>query len=255
MRRALGPGEASEPRTTAVAVDASEIGTMSSRRVDDVADKATRAVVDAGLSPAAVRVTFVEIDPVAVLRGVRVSIAADEAAVTDPDDPRGPLLASCTACSDAELAGLAIEAVLEAIELHEDALEAQRAAAEAATAVAPSPTEPEARPTPPPAAAPRRPLGALGGVGVAMLGVGVGAAVTGAVLASRPPAPYPGEPRVDVLRDLRPPGYAVLGVGAALLVTGAVLLVVDRRKARARRLAGAPWVGPGALGITLALPL
>jgi hypothetical protein len=228
---------------SSVVVDATEVGTISARKVDDVVEKATRAVTDAGLSPGTVRITFVEVDPVEVLRGVRVVLTHPSAPVTDPEgDPRGPLLASCTACSDAELAGLAIEAALEAIDRHRDALAAQRDAAEAARAAeasaavaasVPAPAEP------PPPTQPRRPLGPLGWSGVAGLGLGAAAVVTGAVLATRPPAPFPGERVVTELRDVRPPGYAVLGMGAALLITGAVLLVLDRRRARSTPLAKA----------------
>lgn len=244
---------------SSVAVDAAEVGTMSARKVDDVAAKATRAVSEAGLSPGAVRITFVEVDPVTVVRGVRVVLDHPEAPVVDPDgDPRGPVLASCTACSDAELAGLAIEAVLEAIERHRDALEARRAVAEAAreaeaaAAAAEKASEPAPAPAVPPAE-PRRTLGPLGWSGVAGLGLGTSAVITGAVLASRSPAPFPGERVVVTLRDVRPPGYAALGVGAALVITGAVLLVIDRRRAsRPAPHAGGPWIGSGTLGLVLA---
>lgn len=262
VARGLASAATSEPVRSSVAVDATEVGTLSAAKVDDVAAKATRAVSDAGLSPEAVCVTFVEIDPLEVLRGVRVVLSHPEAPVTDPaGDPRGPVLASCTACSDAELAGLAIEAVLEAIERHRDALEARRAAAEAARAAeaAAAAKASEPAPTPAPApdvppAEPRRALGPLGWSGVAGLGLGTAAVITGAVLASRPPAPFPGERVVITLRDVRPPGYAVLGVGAALLVTGAVLLVIDRRRARSPRLARRSWLAPGPHALALARP-
>ena len=262
MRSALvssvGPEVGADPEEgpVEVAVDASEVSTMPRRMVEDVAEKATQAIEHAGLPPRAVRLAFVEIDPVQVLRGARVRIDTEQAMVLDPEgDPRGPLLATCTACSDAELAGLGIEAVLEAIELHQDALEAAEAeaaeAAEAAAAAAPA-SEPEPAPAEPPDE-PRRRLGALGWVGIAGLGLGAGSLAAGGVLASRAPAPFPDEPRMDVLRDMRPPGYAMLAVGGALLVTGVVLLVVDRRRARrARQAATIPARGAsprlGALG-------
>jgi hypothetical protein len=242
-------GAAAEPAPSSVVVDATEVSTMSNRKVDDVVEKATRAVTDAGLSPSTVRVTFVEVDPVAVLRGVRVALVHPTAPVTDPDgDPRGPLLASCAACSDVELAGLAIEAVLEAIDRHRDAIAAQREAAAAArsaeSAAAVEASEP-ALAEPPRPHERRRALGPLGWSGVTGLGLGTVAVVTGAVLATRPPAPFPHERVVIELRDVRPAGYAVLGVGAALLVTGAVLLVVDRRRARSAPLAKTPGRAAG----------
>jgi len=260
MSRGAGATGSSEPMPARVVVDGTEVGTMSVRRLDDVAVKATRAVVDAGLPPDLVRITFVEIDPVEVLRGVRVKIDTPQASVADPEgDSRGRLLASCTACSDQELAGLAIEAMIGAIELHEDALEAQRVAeaeaARAAAAAAESASEP--RPPLPPVSLdhpPRRGPGPLGWSGVAVLGLGAGAMVTGAVLASRRPAPFPGELRVDELRDVRPAGYAVLGVAVALLVTGAVLLVVDGHRTRLGRVSRAPWLGPRTLGVAMTLP-
>jgi hypothetical protein len=227
---------------------------MPRRIVLDVAAKATRAMADAGLPPGAARLTFVEVDPMIVLRGVRVSLVTDAVNLEDPEgDPRGRLLASCTACSDAELAGLAIEAILEAIELHEDAVEARRVEADAAAAsAAPGPSAPE--PAPLPADEPRRRPGPLGWAGIGGLSLGVGAVVAGAVLASQPPMPYPGEPRMDVLRDLRPPGYAMLGLGGAFVVAGAVMLVVDRRRAHRKPVAHRPTLRPTPLGVAVTLP-
>lgn len=218
-----------------VEVDASELGTMPARMVADVAASASQAVADAGISKAEVRVTFVELDPMTVQRGVRVWLRTEDASVVDPEgDPRGRILASCTACSDAELAGLAIEAVIEATELHEDLVEARRAAAAApdpAPAQAPSPVAPVVDP---PRTKPGR-LGPLGGAAVALASLGAASMITGAILASRAPRPFPGELRMDELRDLRPAGYAVLGVAGALVITGVVMIVVERRQGRARR--------------------
>ena len=219
----------------AVEVDASELGTMPARMVAEVTASASQAVEDAGLPEAEVRVTFVEVDPMTVERGVRVWLRTDEATVLDPrGDPRGRLLTSCTACSDAELAGLAIEAVLEATELHEDLVDASRVAA-AAPAPAPAVVPP---PVTPPDDPPRRtpgPLRPLGWTGIAVAGLGASAMITGAVLASRAPRPFPGELRMDELRDLRPAGHAVLGVGATLVTTGVVMVVVERRRVRTRQ--------------------
>lgn len=242
-----------------VLVDADEVGTMPARMVADVTTNVTRALEDAGLGEASVRVTFVEIDPMTVQRGVRVSLVHGDVTVADPGaDPRGRLLASCNACSDVELAGLAIEAVLEAIERHHDALEAQRAEAEAARAAEAEAAAKESAVEPPPqpvtpASDTRRRFGPLGWSGVAVLGLGGAAVLTGTVLVSLPPLPPSRAWSYVYLRNYRPPGYVVLGVGAALLATGAVLLVVDRRRARPPRLAGAPWLAPGTVGLALTL--
>lgn len=218
----------------AVEVDASELGTMPARMVAEVTASASQAVEDAGLPKAEVRVTFVELDPMTVQRGVRVWLATDDATVLDPrGDPRGRLLAACTACSDAELAGLAIEAVIEATELHEDLVEASRTAAAAPTP-APAKAPPPVTPADPPQRAPG-PLRPVGWAGIAVASLGAGAMITGAVLASRAPRPFPGELRMDELRDLRPAGHAVLGVAATLVITGVVMVLVDRRQVRARQ--------------------
>lgn len=235
VERAVVEPASGAPAT--VAVDASEVGTMPARMVADVAAKATQALEDAGVPPGSVRLSFVEIDPMTVLRGVRVALVTDVLTLTDPDgDPRGPVLASCTACSDAELAGVAIEAVLEAIERHEDAQQAQRG--EPAPEPAPVTALPPEPAPPPPSDVPRRRLGPLGVSGVVALSLGAGSIVGGAVLAVREPAPFPNEPRMDVLRDLRPAGYAMLAVGGALVIAGAVLVTVDRHRARAARRLG-----------------
>ena len=65
----------------AVEVDASELGTMPARMVAEVAASASQAVEGAGLPAAGVRVTFVELDPMTVERGVRVWLATDDATV------------------------------------------------------------------------------------------------------------------------------------------------------------------------------
>ena len=65
--------------------------------------------------------------------------------------------------------------------------------------------------------------------------LGASAMITGAVLASRAPRPFPGELRMDELRDLRPAGHAVLGVAATLVITGVVMVLVERRQVRARQ--------------------
>jgi hypothetical protein len=88
-------------------------------------------------------------------------------------------------------------------------------------------------------------------VGVAALGLGAGAMIPGAILASRPPKPFPGERRMDVLRDLRPAGYAVLGVAGALLVTGAVLFIVERRRAPRQRSLGRSWLPHATFSIAM----
>lgn len=232
-----------------IEIDASEVGTMPPTMVREIQRNATTVIVDAGLDPAAVTVSLVEVDPLEIIRGVRVSIVTDAASLVDPEhDSRGPLLAQCRACSDGELAGLAIEATLEAVDRFEE-LTAPAAPTVEPTSPGPSPPEP----SPPEPTSPDEPervaLGPAGWAGVGLLGLGLAGAVTGAVLASREPAPFPDEPTKHELRDLRPPGYTVLGVGGALLVTGAVLLVVDRRRARRSPQAHRPVVGPSLTGI------
>lgn len=243
------------PGAPELVVDPGDVETLPPRVLQQVQRSATSMATNAAIPPSAIRITFVEVDPAGGLRGVRVLLEADEGAVVDPKgDPRGPLVYTCPAsCTDAELGELAIEAVSHVIWVHQGALEAAEAEGEAAEAeaeAAKAASEPEPLAAPP--SSERRPLGPLGWSGIGALGLGTGAAITGAVLASRPGPPSSGERH----GDLRALGFGMLGVGGALAVTGAVLLAVDRRRARAARLVdGAPWVGPGGFGLAVTLRL
>jgi len=236
-----------------VVVDAAEIGTMPTATVEDVARQATKVAVDAGIDPAAVAISFVEVDPVEIIRGVRVSIVSAEATLADPEgDRRGPLFTQCTACPDKELAGLAVEGMRSAVERYREQLEETRTA-EAEAEAEPEP-EPAVEPEPvDPGPEPKRKrkLSVMGWTGVVSLAVGVPTLGTGVVLAILPPAPFPREMRKDTLRNLRPTGYALLGGGAALAITGAVLLGLDRRRAKRFSASISPSITRGRLGVTL----
>ena len=223
-----------------VAVDATEIGTMRPAMVQDIALQATKVMVEANLNPMAARISLVETDPVEVVRGVRVSLATDDVTLRDPSgDPRGPLLARCTACSDAELSGLAIEAMWTAVEQYEDRV---RQAREAASAPDSEPA-PEPEPVSEPEVSVKK-LTVVGWAGISMLLVGAGAVAGGAVLAI--PEPTAESPVV-----LRPTGFVLLGGGSAALLSGAMLLTIDRRRARRSTLSVTPSYTAGFRGMVV----
>lgn len=239
------------PTAARIEVDASEIGTLSAAALDEIALQAAAEAARHGLSADQVTISLVVIDHLEVVRGVRVSIVTPTITLASPDgDARGPLVAECKACAEAELKTVAIEGLLEALVRYED----QRAAAQPPTE--PTPAEPEppqpAEPVSPAARAPsRRPLGPLGRAGVATLAVGASAVVVGAVFVGlgneRPPAllDYAQEHE----RHFAAPGYAILGVGGAVAIAGAVMLGLDRRRARASAVALAPHASPTSFGL------
>jgi len=119
-------------------------------------------------------------------------------------------------------------------------------AAEPATTVTPATVVPAT-----PDAGKRAPLGGKGKAGIALLVVGAGAVVAGAVVLALDAKSDVGsdESMIEEV-DRRPVGGAVLGVGAVLLVTGGVLLGLDRRDAKRKRsVAVAPAVGRTSFGI------
>lgn len=239
-----------------VTIDATEIGTLSPAALDEIATQATAEAAKHGIAPHELAISLVVIDHLEVIRGVRVSIVTPSLTLASPDgDPRGPLVARCQACAEDELKTVSIEGVLEALTQFEQA----RAATEAAAAAE---AEPAVEPEPPPPSAPsspdsdrpaRRPLRLLGWTGVATLGLGVPALVTGLVFIGlgndRPPARLP--LAQDHIRDFAMPGYVLTGVGCALAISGAVMLGLDRQRSRGSTLAFAPHASPTTFGLRL----
>jgi hypothetical protein len=233
-----------------VVVDASEIGTLSAAAIEEISRVATAVALEHGLGPDELTITLVVVDPLEAIRGVRVAIVTpSHALVSDDGDPRGPLVAQCTACAEAELMTVSTEGVLEALKR----FEALRKPAEPEAAAEPAePAEPSPRPPAPivDAAPTRSPLRPLGWVGVALLGSGGATLVTGAVLAGLGKRPLAIETGKALLRNYQSPGYVLLGVGGALAVTGAIMLGVERKRARGRAFALGPL--PGGVGVTFA---
>jgi hypothetical protein len=98
------------------------------------------------------------------------------------------------------------------------------------------------------------PLGGKGKAGIALLVVGVGGVVAGAVLLGMGAKEDAGSDDPSQLegQDNKPVGGAVLGVGGALVIVGAVLLGLDRRDAKRKRsVAFTPAVGRGGFGLAL----
>jgi hypothetical protein len=105
-----------------------------------------------------------------------------------------------------------------------------------------------------------KPIGPLGGVGIGVAVLGVGATIAGAVELSKGKVYDPGTlDRPDLeFTDHRPPGQALLGVGIATATVGVALLVTDvviRSKKRRAQTASArtpfPMVGDGIVGVGL----
>ncbi len=104
------------------------------------------------------------------------------------------------------------------------------------------------------------PIGPLGGVGIGVAVLGVGATIAGAVELSKGKV-YDAESREGPdlqFTDHRPPGKALLGAGIAVATVGVALLVTDvviRSKKRRAQQASArtpfPLVGDGVVGIGL----
>ncbi len=216
-----------EPESApSASVDASEIGTIAPDKIAELAIEATNAAARAGLDPSCVHVSLVEINPMEILRGVRVSIVTDDFVLRDPQgDLRGPVLRDCIKCSDKELRTLAAEAIQIAIERHKAWVDQQ------AQEPAPEPvvelTDPVVLPV---VDDPRAPTGALLGVGVSAVVLGAAALTTGAVFAAMEPAPFPNRVQKHLLRDLRPPGYLLLGSGAVVAAAGAIMIGVHARR-------------------------
>lgn len=76
---------------------------------------------------------------------------------------------------------------------------------------------------------PVKPIGALGGAGIGVAVVGIGATIGGAVELSRGRVYDDGAETNDQRTgtDHRPPGYALIGIGAAAAIAGVVILAVD----------------------------
>jgi hypothetical protein len=100
----------------------------------------------------------------------------------------------------------------------------------------------------------RVPLGGKGKAGVALLVLGAGGVIAGAVLLGMGSNEEVAsdDPSATETADLRPPGAAVLATGGVLVVAGAVLLGLDRRDAKRKRaVAIAPSAGRTTYGFAI----
>lgn len=100
----------------------------------------------------------------------------------------------------------------------------------------------------------RVPLGGKGKAGVALLVVGTGAVIAGAVVLAMKSGEDRDQGNATQLarRDRRPAGAAVLAVGGVVVIVGAVLLGLDRRDAkRNKRISVSPAAGGASLGFVL----
>lgn len=100
----------------------------------------------------------------------------------------------------------------------------------------------------------RAPLGGKGKAGVALLVVGAGAVIAGAVVLALDAKEDVGSDDPSQLegQNNKPAGAAVLAIGGVLVIVGATLLGLDRRDAKRKRsVAFAPAVGRRGFGIAL----
>ena len=108
----------------------------------------------------------------------------------------------------------------------------------------------------PPAGEPKpKPIGALGGVGIGVAVLGVGALVVGGVELGRGKI-YDDVPTGSKLNssfvDHRPVGGALLGAGAVVLAAGVTMVIVDVVRAKKQRKSAAiavPLLGPRVVGL------
>jgi hypothetical protein len=105
--------------------------------------------------------------------------------------------------------------------------------------------EPEPRP---------KPIGVVGGVGIGVAALGVGALVAGGVELGRGKV-YDAVTQIETQRsfvDHRPVGGALLGVGAVVLAAGITMVIVDvvqAKKRRDRTSLAVPLLGPNMVGL------
>ena len=257
---ALATAPAEEPVRVSLEVDASELG---SRGVG------MDGLVERELGPAFARagVELVKGDGEAIRVRVRVTVLKAEEfdygihiefVEGDAESAEGerakPAMEwiACMVCADVKLAEVLEEkgdAIATAVVKH-----AEREAEGAVEASEPTGdgdvTDPVEGPEPVKA------MGAMGGVGIGVLALGVGSTIAGAVLLSRGKVFDPLSDRRRTFVDNRPPGIALLSVGVAAVVTGGALLTADlvvrnkkRRKQRSTNQAFYPVVGVEMLGI------
>lgn len=134
----------------------------------------------------------------------------------------------CLRCTAAEVAAESLTVLPDA---------AGQAVEARANAAPPEPPPPVVESLDEPIACPtRRPLGPLGYVGVASMGVGLGAAIAGAVLLhrGRVVTSSPGALELETV-DHRPAGVALTGAGLGVVVIGNVLFALDLSVLRHRK--------------------
>lgn len=241
--------------TRAVAIDDSELPIFTPEDLDEIARGAESELGKRDLDPSSMRISLVVIDPVKLVRGVRITIETPEVRLDGDGDPRGPIVGQCSQCSTDMLKTVAVEGVIEALRRYDGMVEA--AEAEAEEAPEPTASSPESlgghseggsgeR-------APRRPLRPLGWAGIGLLSAGVATAATGGVFVGVGTRPMPARFTTlqDHERDFAPPGYSMLAVGGALAVAGAIMLVVERRRSRGTEVGASARITPSSAGIVL----
>lgn len=143
----------------------------------------------------------------------------------------------CEACSEARLIAALSEQVVELL--------ARVDATEGARAPEPGPQRIDGPAREP--LCPGQRLCALGLHGASLLGLGLGASITGAALLARG---VDSSPSRSTVQDFRGPGATVLAIGAVAASVGATLLIIDlHRQARTRRLS--LRAAPTYLGLSL----
>jgi hypothetical protein len=241
---AIGSPTAEQPSTVRLVVDAKALGEAEATVTATVAEQLRADLESAGYklddsirAQASVRVRMTFFDEAQHDYLIDIDISAGS------DISRLETL-SCPNCAEQSLFAL--------IHNHHDEIFAGIERALANSHIEPSPNE-EAVPGPK-LDGPKR-MGALGGVGIGVAMLGIGALATGGVELGRGKVfddVSSGTALERTFIDHRPVGGALLGAGAVVLVAGVTMLVVDlvvRSKKRKQTGFAAPLLGPNIVGL------
>lgn len=242
---------AAAPSPVAIEIDAKTLGSFEEGIVERVNHEAADDIADAGMIPATTASSKIAI-VVEFVGGKKTSYAYRMVAIVDDEEIESSRASgTCEKCVQEDVVAR-IDAEIPA---QLAAIGAARSSATPAPAAPVRPPTADATPpsSPSPDAKPRG-IGALGKAGIALGVIGVAALGTGIGLALRPTRF--GQDAADTERDTGrktlAPGIALAVVGGAAIVAAIPLLVVDRRRAkrtaRVTPILTPRWAGLGVSG-------
>ncbi len=248
------PAQEDGPVFASVKVDADGFGEVGSAVSTRVAAEAETTLKHEGI------VRRAGVDDILVFLKVTPPDSGDEGyvvgiAVSRMGQPiTETVSAVCELCVEDELIELVAVKLHELVPVMREHMAAVRAEAAAAAAEPEPEPEPEIEIIPPenrvdvPTG-----MGNKGKAGIALVGLGVGGVIAGAVMAAKAPTQRAPDNGYE-LTQTQTPGYAALGIGGAFVVGGVVLLVLDSRERKRQGLERetivAPVLGPGIAGLS-----